>query len=390
MVIDSNQRTRVPFLRGILTRSLQDAGLPFDDAYRLASTIRQQLGHAATVTTAELRETVIDHLRRDYDVAFIDRYRALGLRSATLWVRDAKGRASPFSRSQHRRTLKPCGLSTAEATHLTGQLYEHLVKKGASEISTRYLGQLTYRYLKWTLGPESAHRYLVWIDFLHSERPLLVLIGGTAGSGKSTIATKLTTYIEKARLQSTDMLREVMRTLIPERLLPVLHTSSFNAWGALPEQCDCGNDSNASLVAGYCAQAELVSVACEAVVRRALKERVSLILEGVHVQPSLLAKIPEHSDAVVVPIMLAILKPAQLGNLIQVRGRRVPDRRSERYLAHFDEIWRLQTFLLSEADRAGIPIIANDDEEKAVQQILGIAIEALSKNFSATPKEVYL
>ena len=32
LVVDSHGRTQIPFLRGILTRSLQDAGVPFDDA----------------------------------------------------------------------------------------------------------------------------------------------------------------------------------------------------------------------------------------------------------------------------------------------------------------------------------------------------------------------
>jgi len=35
--------TQVPFLRGILTRSLQEAGLDFENAYTLASAIRQEL-----------------------------------------------------------------------------------------------------------------------------------------------------------------------------------------------------------------------------------------------------------------------------------------------------------------------------------------------------------
>ena len=38
-VVDPTDNTRVPFLRGILTRSLQDAGLSFADAYEVASRI---------------------------------------------------------------------------------------------------------------------------------------------------------------------------------------------------------------------------------------------------------------------------------------------------------------------------------------------------------------
>ena len=342
------------------------------------------------MTTLELRQTVLKHLQQEYGGALAERYRLPASPSATLLVRKTDGDTTPFSRSEHRRTLECCGLSADDAAAVTACIYDHLVNKGTPQIASARLGRLTYRYLRREVGADAAKRYLVWIDFLHSDRPLLLLIGGTAGSGKSTLATKLTHRIEKTRVQSTDMLREVMRMLIPERLLPALHTSSFNAWQTLATWGRDGVDDDALLTEGYRAQAELVAVACEAVIQRALKERISLILEGVHVLPSLLSRLPDSAEAVVVPIMLAILKPAQLGKLIQVRGRRVPDRRSERYFEHFDAIWRLQTFLLSEADRAGIPIISNDNEERVIGEIMSLVIEALSRDFSATPKEVFL
>ena len=187
------------------------------------------------------------------------------------------------------------------------------------------------------------------------------------------------------------MLREVMRMMIPQRLLPVLHTSSFLAWQELPSQRAAGANPNALLADGYRTQAELLSVACEAVVQRALKERVSMILEGVHVHPLLLEKITAANvDVVVVPIMLAILRPEQLRMRFRGRGKLVPDRRSERYLEYFDTIWRLQTYLLSEADRWEVPIIPNDDKDKAMRQIMATTMDALAQDFSHTPEEVFI
>ena len=60
---------RVPFLRGILIRSLQqDAGLTFEDAYRLATAIRQELHDTPEITSKELQATVIAHLEREFDL----------------------------------------------------------------------------------------------------------------------------------------------------------------------------------------------------------------------------------------------------------------------------------------------------------------------------------
>ena len=61
VVIDPEEGTRAPFLRGILTRSLQDSGLAFDDAYKLASRVRQDLASIPEITAGELRTLKREH-----------------------------------------------------------------------------------------------------------------------------------------------------------------------------------------------------------------------------------------------------------------------------------------------------------------------------------------
>lgn len=177
--------------------------------------------------------------------------------------------------------------------------------------------------------------------------------------------------------------------MLPERLLPVLHASSFEAWHQLPWADAEHADEEELLADGFRAQADLIAVACEAVVQRAIRERVSLILEGVHVQPSLLARIPEDADALVVPVMLAVLNSATLRSRIRGRGVKTPGRRSKRYLRSFDGIWRLQSYLLDEADRAGIPIIRNTEEQQVFLEVMRVILDRLSAEFSGTVEEVF-
>jgi 2-phosphoglycerate kinase len=230
----------------------------------------------------------------------------------------------------------------------------------------------------------------VWRDYVNSGRPLIFLIGGTAGCGKSTTATMLASRLDIVRTQSTDMLREVMRTMIPKQLMPVLHTSSFTAWTALPGQPESISEvPDSLLIHGYRSQADLLSVAIEAVIQRALRERVSLILEGVHIHPAFVEKLKTETDALVIPIMLGVLKRKRLQRRIHGRSTEVPQRRAERYLKHFDEIWRLQSHLLSEADRANIPIVVNTDKNKVFREIMLMTIEILAKDFKNTPQAVF-
>jgi 2-phosphoglycerate kinase len=391
LVEDQEENTRVPFLRGILIRSLQDSGLSFDAAYELTTEIRNGLNDNPLITTDELRQRVIELLKTRSEPDVINRY---GKQESPfgIQVEQRDGQVTQFSRLEYQHCLENIGLTCEEAMEIVATVHNHLIDRRTEKLTSRRLGELTYRYLRQSkeLGPAVAHRWLVWRDFVNSGKPLIFLIGGTAGCGKSTIATMLASRLDIVRTQSTDMLREVMRIMMPEQLMPVLHTSSFTAWTALPGQPEAISEvSDALLINGYRSQADLLAVAIEAVIQRALREQVSLILEGVHIHPAVVEKLAKDSNAIVIPIMLGVLKRKQLQRRIHGRGTDVPQRRGDRYLKHFDEIWRLQSYLLSEADHANIPIVANSDRDKVFREIMRITIETLAEDFDNTAQAVF-
>jgi 2-phosphoglycerate kinase len=391
LVEDRDENARVPFLRGILIRSLQDSGLSFDAAYELATEIRNDLSDAPEVTTSDLRQRVTERLKTRSEDAVIDRY-CKQKSPFGIQIEQRDGQLLPFSRIEYQHCLENIGLTNEDASEIVTTVHQHLIDRRIDTMTSRRLGELTYRYLRQShkLGSAVAHRWLVWRNFVNSGRPLIFLVGGTAGCGKSTIATMLASRLDIVRTQSTDMLREVMRIMTPKQLIPVLHTSSFTAWTALPGAPEAIQDvPETLLINGYRSQADLLAVAIEAVVQRALRERVSLILEGVHIHPAFMEKLGNSSDAIVIPVMLGVLKKKQLQRRIKGRGSEAPQRRSERYLNHFDEIWRLQSYLLSEADVANIPIVANTHRDKVFREIMRITIELLAKDFDATPQAVF-
>jgi len=391
LVEDLEDQTRVPFLRGILIRSLQDAGTPFGEAFAIASEIRNDLNDTPLISTCDLHGMVLKRLQALGRETVVTRYEQRNI-PLTTQVEQRDGQLQPFSRLEYQHCLETIGLESSEADHVVQILQHHLLERHIEVISSSHLSQLTYRYLRQSrdLGPAVAHRWLVWRDFVNSGRELIFLVGGTAGCGKSTIATLLASRLDIVRSQSTDMLREVMRTMIPVQLMPVLHESSFSAWKALPGQLQTdGKVSDAQLIQGYRSQADLLSVAIEAVIQRATRESVSLVLEGVHIHPAFMEKLRSESDAVVIPVMLGVLKRKQLQRRIQGRSTNVPQRRAGRYLKHFDEIWRLQSYLLSEADQANIPIVSNTSRDKVFREIMRITIDAMAEQFDRTPEAVF-
>jgi len=368
-VIDQKRAARVPFLRGMLTRSLQDAGLDFTAAYQLATDIRDELDDAGTITTGDLRARIIEALAEEHPGKILRRYRRQELYRENLQVVYSDGHSAPFSRNLHAQRLESCALPRPKCNAIARLIHGQLIRDKQRRISTAELTALTRRTIVKELDEQYADYYLIWNDFIDNDKPLLVLLGGVPGSGKSSVATDLANSLGIVRTQSTDMLREVMRVLIPQRVSPLLHTSSFNAGAALGRDELPGAPGAEPLVYGFQRQCELVEVACQAVLQRAIGERVSMIVEGVHIRPTLLQHIAT-GDALIVPCVLCVLDKDALISRIKRRREQTRQRRAARYLKKIDDIWQLQSALLSEADCADIQIIDNRDREATVGEII--------------------
>ena len=93
--------------------------------------------------------------------------------------------------------------------------------------------------------------------------------------------------------------------------------------------------------------------------------------------------------AIAITITLAVLNRQKLQERFLGRGAQIDARRAERYLEHFDSIWRLQSYLLSEADQEHTPIIINDNKEQVIHDVMVTVVDRLAERFSATPEEVF-
>src|SRR5204862_7951755 len=131
------------------------------------------------------------------------------------------------------------------------------------------------------------------------EVPLVVLVGGATGTGKSTVATEVAHRLGITRVTSTDVVRQTMRAFFSSEFMPSIHFSSFEAGPALTTDDDEGD----RVLRGFLEQTRNVLVGVRAVLGRAMEEGYSLALEGVHLVPGL---IPPVDGAVMCQVLLAI------------------------------------------------------------------------------------
>jgi len=361
----------MPFLRGILVQSIASAGLAFQDAYQIAQLIRNQLDESGEVTTIELQARVTSALRERFGDVVADTYEIQLNGVLQTTVLTASG-GRPFSTTILTRSLEACAIAHEKALETARLVQETLVQDNLLEIDKLTLRQLVYRQLQEHLTQDAADRYLSWRQFKDSGEPLIVMVGGITGTGKSTVTNELAYPLNVVRAQSTDMLREIVRCYLGPEDVPSLSYSSFEAWKGLPTQQNHSEikATVSPVIAGFMSQFNIVRSGLEATLARAVKERHDLIVDGIHVLPTELELESIRSNAVVVSVVLVVATRGMLASRLIDRGHQQPSRASSRYLEHLDAIWELQSHLVELAEAGDVDLIFNWEIEETVIDVL--------------------
>ena len=162
--------------------------------------------------------------------------------------------------------------------------------------------------------------------------PILVLIAGATGVGKSTTAVKIANEHSFARLLSTDAIREIMRVQNTNEN-HALNRSSFSRGEAGDAVLDW-QDTCKAVEAGILATIE-----------RARREGIDLILEGVHLEPSSrLLRSWRDSGGIAIGIVMHVDDEEQHASFLKQRETH-SFRNAERYISALPRIRAIQDSL---------------------------------------------
>ena len=287
------------------------------------------------------------------------------------------GHAVPFSKGLLGQSLTATGLSPHGASEVALAVETELVMRGAQRVSVEELDRLVEQVLGRMEGVPWVERYHKWHQLALQDRPVIILIGGTTGVGKSTLATTLAHRLGIVRIIATDAIREVMRSFFSAALMPAIHYSSFDAGGSVRVPIGPSLDPN---IVGFVEQVEAVNSGINAIVDRAIKEATGMVIEGVHMVPGFMAS-PSGEDALVLPMVVALRDEELHRSHFVIRDRETDGRRPfKRYLRNFDQIRKIQDFIIRRAEAEGTLIIENLNIDDTVGLVVDALYELISES----------
>ncbi|MFP8881143.1 MAG: ATP cone domain-containing protein, partial [Myxococcota bacterium] len=350
----------------------------FEDAYQTADRVRERIQGRTDVPKEELAKAVLEILGPD---ALADE---LPLPIAADITITGRGRGLPFSKGVLSQSLLAAAIEPSDAFDVARELEADLVTRGAREIERSELRGLAYETLTRRLGAQTAERYLIWRKYQEPERPVIILLGGAAGVGKTSLALEVAHRLGIGRMLSTDSIRQIMRLMLSPELAPAIHGSSYDAHTALRAD-SLGAEA---VLAGFRAQTATVSVGIRASMDRAVSENASLVMDGVSVVPGLIDLESYAELADVIFLVVATLDEEAFRDRFAVRAAGQKRRSPHRYLENLDGILQIQDYFLEQADRHGVPIVDNISFDRSVLQIIRHVTETLRKRGDFDPPDL--
>jgi 2-phosphoglycerate kinase len=361
---------RRPFMRGIMIHSLMARGIAFDEAFHAANEVRSRVGDRVVLEKSELAKM----LREIFGPEPFAEDPRVPLPGAEITV-TGRGKGVPFSKGHLSQSLLAAALDPSDAFDVAREIERELVASGTHEVDRRDLRRMTFDVLTREASPRAAERYLVWRKYQEPERPVIILLGGATGVGKTSLALEVAHRLGIGRVLSTDSIRQIMRIMLSQDLVPALHASSYDAHKLLPPE-SVGDDP---VIDGFISQAASVSVGVRASMDRAVLENASLVLDGVAIVPGLI-DLEAYADlADVFFVMVSLLDEEGFETRFAERATSAKARPQHRYLKNLNAILRVQNHLLELADRHGVPIVDNVSFDSSVLQIVRHVTESLRK-----------
>lgn len=228
------------------------------------------------------------------------------------------------------------------------------------------------------IGLKYKERYLVAKEYFNQIKngiqklPIILLIAGMPGVGKTALAKELSTAFNIGITIGGDALRSSLRTFLPKEDNEVFFTSIYDSWKVF------GEHTRENLIEGYIAQSEIMnSVIKRMIVDRGLRDGESMIIEYLHFLPSQFdLEIINHPSFI--PIIMEISDNKIYKERIETRTKYSHLRSTgERLLKQMETYLFLQEYQCSEARKNDLTVINFNNFPSGLEQTFDFVIKRI-------------
>jgi 2-phosphoglycerate kinase len=302
-------------------------------------------------------------------------------RTAQIVISDREP-GMPFSKGLLASQVMVTGLSPYRSYQVAEEVEIRLLERRRDSVTSVELAETAIEVIAEIAGDRYATNYVRWRQIENLDVPLVLLIGGATGVGKSTIATQLAARLGIVRVVATDAIREVMRAMLSAELMPTLHVSSFQADKALREPPTKTADA---LTLGFREQTAAVSVGINALIERAAEEGTSIVIEGAHVVPGFFDTETHAARILSVPFVVGVDDEERHRSHFAAREDAIAARPATRYVEGFEGIRRLQRYVKSQALAHGVPVIPNYSFDQSIAAVIDLVMERVTERAGRLP-----
>lgn len=192
-----------------------------------------------------------------------------------VWLGDNADHYYVLSRFLLSRMLTVTKIPNHVAIKIALELKKLLVDNSLLDVSQSDLEANLFKLMERRgFGEEYINRYKMITRFHHMRVPLVVLVCGTACVGKSTIATQLAQRLNLPNVLQTAMVYELLRTSTDAPL------ASSPVWAR-------DFSSSDELITEFCRECRIVRKGLAGDLKKAMKDGKPIIIEGIHLDPSI-------------------------------------------------------------------------------------------------------
>jgi len=129
----------------------------------------------------------------------------------------------PYSKGLMARAIVAVGVPIDRAYELAKRIEQDLAERNEECVELDRFEQLALEVLGDPEGARTVDRLRRFRELQELDLPVIVLVGGATGTGKSTVATEAAYRLGITRVTSTDFVRQTMRAFFSQEFMPSIH-----------------------------------------------------------------------------------------------------------------------------------------------------------------------